>query len=101
MITPDIGERTRVLQASLRQVRRQTQYLGSGAAIHTFINQISTANAALRLVDARRTFGTPGDMEMLLGLAEDSLRAARALVAITGRMPVRERRAGRSARKAS
>jgi len=62
MMAPDICERVRLLQSSLRQVRRQTQSLGSGAMIHTFANRISMAQMALHLVDARCTAGRADDL---------------------------------------
>ncbi len=83
MMTSNAAERVRLLQASLRQVRRHGQYLGSGATVHLFVNQISTAYGALRLAEARCAAERHDDLETLLDLAEDALRAARVLASGT------------------
>ncbi len=83
MLAPDLAERAQLLQADLRQVRRQGQARGSGATIHALSNQVATAHSALQLVEARCDEAKANDIEQLLALAEACLRTARILIAQT------------------
>ena len=83
MLAPDLAERAQLLYADLGQLRRLGQAHGSGATIHTLINQISNARGALHLVESRASKGADADIEELLSLAEACLRRARRLIAQT------------------
>ena len=58
---------------------------GATATIHTFINQVSTAQSALRLAETRGRETKSDDIEELLDLAEACLRQARSLIAASAR----------------
>ncbi len=73
--------RATLLTASLRQVRHQTDRLGSADVIHELRNSVLTAQGALSLVEKRLTAGYGHEVDMLLDLAETRLRECRALVA--------------------
>ena len=75
--------RTRVLQAGLRQLRRDGDLFGTSATIHNLRNDIVTVQGALGLVEARLRQGHADELEMLLDLAETRLREGRALIART------------------
>ena len=58
MSAPSAAEqctRTRVLQAGLRQLRRDGDRFGTAATIHALRNAIGTVQGALGLVEARLT----------------------------------------------
>jgi hypothetical protein len=75
--------RTRVLQAGLRQLRRDGDRFGTSDTIHTLRNAIGTVQGALGLVEARLTQGHADEIELLLDLADTRLREGRALIART------------------
>ncbi len=79
----DQGTRTRVLQAGLRQLRRDGDRFGTAATIHPLRNAILTVQGALGLVEARRRQGHADEIELLLDLADTRLREGRALIART------------------
>ncbi len=85
MHPPNLAERVQVLHADLAHVRRQGQFRGSGATIHALINQVSTAQSALRLAETRGSETKSDDIEELLDLAEACLRQARSLIAASAR----------------
>ncbi len=79
----DQSTRTRILLASLRQLRRDGDLFATSATIHALRNSILTAEGALRLAEARLLRGESEETEMLLDLAEARLREGRALLART------------------
>ena len=75
--------RTRVLQAGLRQLRRDGDRFGTAATIHPLRNAILTVQGALGLVEARLTQGHADEIALMLDLADTRLREGRALIART------------------
>jgi hypothetical protein len=75
------SERSRLLAASLRQLRLDTDRAGAADLVHQLRNSILTVQGALSLVEARLTKGQDDEIETLLDLAEARLRDGRALIA--------------------
>ena len=83
MLTPELMDRVRSLQADLARVRRQSQARGSSATINRMSNQVTTAQSTLQLVATRCDEASTDDIERLLTLAKACLRTARRLMAQT------------------
>ena len=81
MSVVDLPARARLLQADLRTAKRAAQSLGSGATIHTVVNEFSAASAALQRFYDRQDCATAEHLASLLDLADASLHALRARVA--------------------
>ena len=96
---PDADQsiRTRILLASLRQLRRDGDLFATSATIHALRNSILTAEGALRLAEARLLRRESEETEMLLDLADARLREGRALLARTRQAHSRFRRPALSA----
>jgi hypothetical protein len=83
MLAPDIRTRIQLLHREVAQLWRQAQCVGSGATVHTLVNRISTARGALCLAEERHVSLAPDRVDVLLALAEASVREARSLLAQT------------------
>ena len=81
MNASDLAQRTQVLQAELRTLRRQVQYSASGATVHRLVNKMAIAHGALGLLTAQGAAAPADELDALLVLAEESIHAVRTLMA--------------------
>ena len=77
----DQATRVRMLKHNLLQVRRSVEWAGAGDVVHGLWNAVLVAQGALRLVETRLTQNDADDVDELLALAENRLRACRAAIA--------------------
>jgi hypothetical protein len=70
----------RLLRADLQQVRRRADIAATGATLHRLRNRTACAQSVLMIADDLLRDKNTVALDVLLGLAQDALRDARAII---------------------
>ncbi len=73
----------RLLHAELRRLRRQADVWSTGATIHHLRNYVAAAERSLQMSEECIEHGDLADVDQFLDLAQESLQAVHALIALT------------------